>query len=300
MHSLTCLRTTCTAILVLIVSTVAHAVSHSSFDTIYVFGDSYCDVGNSYAASGNTVPPPYYNGRFSNGPIWIDHLAGTFGLTVGPSAKGGTDYAVAGAEVTTPATVSGFSIPSIPRQVDFYLIQHNFKADPKALYIVEGGGNDILNATGASPEAADRLGHEIADGLLSSIRLLQRAGARHFLVPDLFDVGLLPASQVSANAAFALVASQATNRRLDAGLFIESFLPETHIYRIGTFSHLQAIVNDGTHYGFNNITDPCLNTSASPPTLCSNPYVYFFRDFEHPTIFGHTIFAVAAEQALDH
>lgn len=297
MHSPTCLRAMGVAALMLIVSIPASAASHPAFDAIYVFGDSYCDVGNIFKATGGTVPaPPYFDGRFSNGPIWIDHLAGTYGVTVLPELAGGTDYAFGGAKVTAAVPEGTLSIPSIPQQVALYLSQHKFKADPNALYIVEGGGNDILDATGGSPDA---LGGEIAYGLLSSIALLQHAGARYFFVPRLFNVGLLPASQASGNTAFALAASQALNKDLDAGVFIESFLPDTHIYRIDTYSLLQAVVTDGTHYGFTDVTDPCLNTSVSPPTICSNPYTNFFWDGEHPTIFGHSFFAVAAEQAID-
>jgi phospholipase/lecithinase/hemolysin len=298
MRSRTCSRALGLAALMLITSITARAASHPAFDAIYVFGDSYCDVGNIFTATKGAVPAaPYFNGRFSNGPIWIDHLAGTYGVAIIPSLQGGTDYAFGGAEVTASVPEgSGLTIPSVPQQVVLYLSQHHFKADPKTLYIMEGGGNDILDATGGSPNT---LGGEIAYGLLSSIALLQRAGARHFLVPRLFNVGLLPASQASGNAAFALAASQAANRDLDAGLFIESFLPDLHIYRIDTYSLLQAIVTDGTHYGFTNVSDPCLNTSVSPPTVCSNPYTNFFWDIEHPTIFGHAFFAVAAEQAID-
>lgn len=291
------LRNVSMAALVLILPITARAASHPAFDAIYVFGDSYNDVGNIFTATGGAVPAaPYFNGRFSNGPIWIDHLAGTYGVKITPSLTGGTDYAFGGAEVTQAVPEGGFSIPSIPQQVDLYLSQHSFKADPKALYIVEGGGNDILDATSGSPDA---LGREIAFGLLSSIAQLQRAGARYFFVPQLINVGLLPASVASGNSALALAASLAANRELYAGIFIESFLPGTHFYRIDTFSMLQAIVTDGTHYGFTDVSDPCLNTSVSPPTLCSNPYTNFFWDFEHPTIFGHAFLAVAAEQAID-
>lgn len=237
MRSRIFLRIGATAALMLIVSIPARAASHPAFDAIYVFGDSYCDVGNIFIATGGAIPAaPYFNGRFSNGPIWIDHLAGTYGVTVTPSLAHGTDYAFGGAEVTQAVPKGSLSIPSIPQQVELYLSQHSFKADPKALYIVEGGGNDILDATSGSPNA---LGGEIAYGLLSSIALLQRAGARYFFVPRLFDVGLLPASQATGNAALALAASQAANRALDTGLFIESFLPDTHIYRIDTYSLLQ-------------------------------------------------------------
>jgi phospholipase/lecithinase/hemolysin len=142
------------------------------------------------------------------------------------------------------------------------------------------------------------LGRDIAFGLLSSIALLERAGARYLLVPRIFNVGLLPASQASGNAAFALATSQATNAELDAGLFIDSFLPNIHIYRSDTFSLLQAIVTDSSHYGFTDISAPCLNTSVSPPTVCSNPFTNLFWDTDHPTIFGHSFLAVAAEQAI--
>lgn len=62
-------------------------------------------LGNDYILSGGTLPgAPYYNGEFSNGPVWIQDLAA--GLGVGPltpSLAGGTDYAFGGAETgTTP------------------------------------------------------------------------------------------------------------------------------------------------------------------------------------------------------
>jgi hypothetical protein len=48
-----------------------------SYDAWYVFGDSSCDVGNIFTATGGAEPAaPYYSGRFSNGPIWLDHAAG--------------------------------------------------------------------------------------------------------------------------------------------------------------------------------------------------------------------------------
>jgi len=301
MRPVTCLRALGTATLMLIVSTAAYAASHPTFDAIYVFGDSYSDVGNISFATGGATPSAaegYFNGRFSNGPIWIDHLAGTYGVKITPSLTGGTDYAFGGAEVTQAVPVPGSPqpIPSIPEQVATYLSQHNFKADPKALYILVGGGNDILNATGGSP---DTLGGEIAFGLLSSIAQLQHAGARYFFVPRFFNIGLLPASQAAGNTAFALAATQSLNAALDAGLFIESFLPNTHIYRSDTYSLLQGIVADSSHYGFTDITHPCLNTAVSPPIPCGNPYTNFFWDLEHPTIFGHAFLAVAAEQAID-
>lgn len=261
-----------------------------SYDNIYVFGDSYCDVGNIFLATGRAEPPaPYYNGRFSNGPIWIEHVAGSLGLPMKPSIAGGTDFAFGGAFATAPQPIPGGGvIPSVPQQVELYLSQNHGKADPKALYILEGGGNDILDATGGSPE---QLGFQIATALAESEFLLRRAGATHFIIPNLFDVGLLPAGQAKAD--FDHRAVVAANKSLNDLLAIEQFLEGIHILRLDVFSLLNSVKTDPGHFGFTNVTDPCLTT-----TICSDPDHTLFWDTHHPTVFGHAFFAVNLEVVL--
>jgi phospholipase/lecithinase/hemolysin len=256
-----------------------------SYDAIYVFGDSYCDVGNIFIATGGAEPAaPYYNGRFSNGPIWIEHVAGGLGLPMKPYLAGGTDYAFGGAFATAPQG----SIPSVPEQVGLYLAGHGGKADPNALYVIEGGGNDILDATGGSPDA---LGFQIATAIAESELALRRAGARHFVIPNLFDVGLIPAGQ--ANAAFDHEAVVATNRYLNLLLGLEDWIEGVHILRLDVYSLLESLENDPTHYGFTNITTPCLTTS-----VCADPDHTFFWDVHHPTEFGFDLFAVTMQVVL--
>jgi phospholipase/lecithinase/hemolysin len=272
-------------------SFVAYAGS-PSYSAIYVFGDSYCDVGNIYLATGGAQPPaPYYAGRFSNGPIWVEHVASAMGLPMTPSLQGGTDFAFGGAWVTQPQVTPQGTIPDVPQQVGLYLSLHGGKADPNALYILEGGGNDIVGnlSTGIS---ASQLGFEIAVGISEGELLLRRAGARNFLIPDLLNIGLLPAAQ--ANPSFATAASMATNKSLNSLLAIESFLEGVRIRRLPVFGLVQAIHTDTTHFGFTNITTPCLS-----PTVCSDPDHTFFWDTFHPTEFGHAFFAVTVEAALN-
>jgi phospholipase/lecithinase/hemolysin len=258
-----------------------------SYDALYVFGDSYCDVGNLFLATGGAeAAQPYYNGRFSNGPIWVDHVAGFIRVPLKPSLLKGTDYAFGGAWVTEPESVTG--VPSVPEQVELYLSQHNGKADPNALYILEGGGNDILDTTPGSPEA---LGKEIAEGITHSERLLREAGARHFVIPDLFNVGLLPAA--AGNVPFAKTASAAADKDLDELLAFEDLLEGIHIVRMNVFSLLNAVVTEPTHFGFMDITHPCLTT-----TVCADPDHTLFWDTHHPTEFGHSFFAVTLENVL--
>ncbi len=268
-------------------ASMAAQAATPSYSNLYVFGDSYCDVGNLFAATGGALPAaPYYNGRFSNGPIWLDHVAGYLGLPLTASLLGGTDYAFGGAWVTAPESVTG--VPSVPQQVELYLSQHGGKADPKALYILEGGGNDILNTTTGSPDA---LGYQIAVGIAESEVLLRQAGARHFLIPNLFNVGLLPAA--AGNVAFAAAASTATDKWEDQLLMFEEFQQDVDILRIDVFSLLNAVETDPAHFGFTDVTDPCLTTA-----VCSDPDHTFFWDIHHPSEFGHAFFAVTLENAL--
>ena len=259
------------------------------YDNLYVFGDSYCDVGNLFLATSGAEPTaPYYDGRFSNGPLWVDHVAGFLGVPLTPYLLHGTDYAFAGAWVTEAVPIPGGSIPSVPEQVKIYLGQHGGKADPNALYILEGGGNDILGTTMGSPDA---LGYQIAVGIATSELLLRQAGARHFVIPNLFDVALLPAA--AGNTTFAAEASVATNKYEDEFLRFEEAFEGILIMRMDVFSLLGAVVTDPSHFGFTNITVPCLTT-----TVCSDPDHTFFWDTHHPTEFGHAFFAVTLENAL--
>jgi phospholipase/lecithinase/hemolysin len=273
-------------------SVAAHAAA-TSYDAIYVFGDSYCDVGNDFAFThGATPAAPYYKGRFSNGPIWIEHVAGAMGLPMNPSllTGAGTDYAFGGAFVTIPGNDTTIP-PNVPQQVELYLSLHGGKADPKALYVIEGGGNDILDAN-PSTVTPSYLGYQIALGLSESELLLRRAGARYFLIPNLLDVGQLPGA--AADPSFATAATVATNNALNLFLGFEDFIEGIYIRRVDAFSLFHNIATDPTHFGFTDITTPCLSGTV----VCAHPDHTLFWDLEHPTEFGHSFFAVAVESSL--
>jgi len=268
-------------------TSMAAQAATPSYDALYVFGDSYCDVGNLYLATGGAeAAPPYYDMRFSNGPLWIDHVAGFLGLPMKPYLLGGTNFAFGGAWVTQPQSVTG--VPSVPQQVELYLALNGGKADPNALYILEGGGNDILDTTSGSPEV---LGAEIAAGIAASEHLLRQAGARNLVIPNLFNVGLLPAG--AANATFAATASATANKVMNELLAGEQSQPKVHLIRLDVFSLLNAVERDSTHFGFTNVTDPCYTT-----VVCADPDHSLFWDTHHPTEFGHAFFAVTLENAL--
>ena len=179
-----------------------------AYDKIIVFGDSYNDVGNLTALAakyGFTYPPaPYYPGHFSNGPIWIEDVASDWKLPMLPSSAGGTDYAFAGADLLEESTTGGLPTPSVLDEVAEYLAANGGKADPHALYVIEGGGNDILDSTELD---AHKLACEIAKGLHDMETTLRKAGARSFLIPELIDVGQLPAAALGGPSSSSLPAT---------------------------------------------------------------------------------------------
>ena len=179
-------------------------------------------------------------------------------------------------------------IPSLPEQVGLYLQQHGGKADPNALYIIEGGGNDIVDTATGSPQA---LGYLIAQNRVASEQMLRKAGARHFVIPNLFNVGLLPVA--AGKVAFASAASITANKGLNELLAPEEPIEGVHILRMNVFSLMSAVQTDPTHFGFTDITNPYLTA-----VLCSDPDHTFFSDTFHPTLFGHAFFAVTLENAL--
>src|SRR3954468_23295035 len=69
---------------------------------IVAFGDSLSDTGNVAVLTKGVIPPSsfYFNGRFSNGPIWLDRLGFALGGSVDPVLSGGTSFAFGAARIS--------------------------------------------------------------------------------------------------------------------------------------------------------------------------------------------------------
>ncbi|PNH06897.1 Phosphatidylcholine-sterol acyltransferase [Tetrabaena socialis] len=93
--------------------------------TLVVLGDSFSDTGNIYRRTDGAVPEPrdYWRGRFSNGPIWVDHLArlAASGAT-GPAGTGLSvqNYANGGATACQGRGLSAV-VPDLMQQVAAFL-----------------------------------------------------------------------------------------------------------------------------------------------------------------------------------
>ena len=250
-------------------------LSHATFTQVISFGDSLSDSGNVYQATGTSPPPPYFNGRFSDGPVWNEILATRLGLTAPtPSLLGGTNYAWGGANTTAAGTS-----PSTTNQISDYIITTDGSADRDALYTISTGSNDI-SEVGRGVLTRDDL-TAAATSVASLVNDLKAAGAESILVLNTPNLGLIPAATDNPTSGTDL--SNVFNTTLSTALADIS-----GVELLDIFTGTTEIVANPSLFGLDNVTDPCINT-AFPD--CSK---HLFWDGAHPTTAGHALIAEAA------
>jgi phospholipase/lecithinase/hemolysin len=280
----------------------AHADPYSA---LYAFGDSLSDVGNVFAGSGGTEPaPPYFAGRFSNGPIWLDYLAAQLGTgPMIPSLLGGTDYAFGLATTGYAPTLSTPSlVPPFIKQVALFNTAMGGVAPPGALYAVWVGSNDMLNIfqSGTSGAQVLALAQGAAATEATGIAALIGEGARNILMGLLPDLGKAPAVTALGPTATAAATALAVgyNTTLEADL-ADLTASGANLSFLDSFSLIDAAIVDPGAFGLSNVTDTCyVGPLTGGGTVCATPDQYLFWDDEHPTSAAAPFLAAAAADAL--
>lgn len=261
----------------------------TSFDALYVFGDSLSDAGNSPAAVlslykllGNSCDPfhpcpPYMNGHYTNGPTAAEYLANAIvpGANFHSFAVSGATTGVGnfgdGGTALKPGT---FGLPGMFQELALYISVSGGFADPNALYFVWGGANDLLTLD--SPVAA-------AQNVAGYVAGLAMDGATHFLVPNLPNLGLTPFVQslgpdgVAAAQGFSLAFNATLAAQLDS---LRKQFPNRDITEFDVYTFVNNVVANPGDFGFTNAQDSCLSSQLVP---CANPNQYVFWDTFHPT-----------------
>ncbi|NEO01704.1 MAG: SGNH/GDSL hydrolase family protein [Moorea sp. SIO3I7] len=289
------------------------------FSKMYIFGDSLSDQGNLFNATAEQIPPspPYFEGRFSNGPNWVDYLAGDLELnptlftTLGSGAipTEGINFAFGGSttgtENTVALTFSGLTgLPGLEQQIDAFtvpLIQAGQSADPEALYIVWAGGNDYLPTQGSFEPFTDTV--TTLANLSDAVQDLTNVGAKNIMVVNLPDLGNTPIAlgldgRVPGTTDALNTLTEDHNSGLSELLDQFSQTPDSdvNIIPVDVNSTFREILAQPTEFGLTNVTSPCLNIPAQ--FVCENPEEFLFWDLQHPTTGVYRIIADLALSAL--
>ena len=185
------------------------------YSTMIVFGDSLSDSGHfPDTGSGmrftNRSGPTYRGEAYSAvAPMILGEKLSIAPGDLSPSTSpgnaftgdpDGNNWAVGGYRTdqifNSITKVSKVAVPqgwflggTVLRSRRGYLVENGFKADPKALYFISGGGNDFLDERVRNPAEAAKAAQNLADSAFA----LQQAGARYIMVWLLPDLGLTPA-----------------------------------------------------------------------------------------------------------
>ncbi len=265
-----------------------HGLSAKPFSRIFVFGDSLSDTGNLFRLSGGYPPPPNFEGRFSNGRVWVEHLADALGMEIAP----GDNYAVGGATTgsfNSNNGINGKDYPGLQQQLASFEATRTAAEAEGALFTLWAGNNDFLEAlrTGQAPAAL------IGNGVANTVQAVQRlwlAGARHILVVNIPDIGLTPRALATGTGAGASLLSAMYNQVLDSALdsLAAAGIPTI---RVDAFATLDYMVAHAADFGFTNLTEPL-------SVVGGNADEFLFWDDVHPTTAAHAVFAEVAANSL--
>ena len=296
-----------------LLATSAHA---DPYRGLVVFGDSLMDSGNIVLGNNpglkfvNRIGPDYLNSPF--GPIAVEQVADQLGFPRPlPSVEGGNNYAVGGniarqvfESITADTQYLGGPIgtPTFPRPYDSYFLdlrQSGGGVDPNALYVLDGGGNDIIVAGISTQAAAEAAGQFV----LRSVDALDRAGARYIVYLNTADVGNTPFAQSGGIAANATLVSAAINRTVRDGLAQR----DSNVIVVDIFGLQNEVIADPGAFGFPlsgaQLVTTCFDSIAGTPNCQPSgtgaeitgpnpePSVFLFSDDVHPTVSGYGIFA---------
>lgn len=216
---------------------------------LYVFGDSLSDSGNAHRITGGLRPrsPPYYNGQFSNGPVWYQHVAAAF-RAEGAETR---NYAVGGAKALRDPN----GIPDLNDQILANRLRHGIRRGSVAMVFI--GGNDINARVGRA--SLPRVAREAADAVGDAAASLHRRGAGQVFVFKLPDFAKIPKYVNASDAlrASATRGARAFNARIDhqaarlAARGVSVTVVDTH----ALFEDVWARPG---HYGIDNLTVPCI------------------------------------------
>lgn len=176
-----------------------HAYSQG-FSGLVAFGDSLSDLGNTTATLRDSFTgynSYYYDqGRWSNGPVWVEDLARQMFFSALQRNDGtnlyGTDFAWGGSTSGTGYTY--FYLANLQEQIRLYIALRTTKYAQMpdiatTLLTVWSGGNDVIYyVEDDTPITAQKL----CDNIATAVTTLYNNGGRYFIVPNLPPLGDKP------------------------------------------------------------------------------------------------------------
>ena len=276
--------------------------SLAAFSSMFVFGDSLSAI----SGGGTQYPPPpgssvnnYWNGRFSNGQVWVEYLAALQGIrfdTNNVFANFGDDSS----SVYRTLIYGNFYPP--PDLATSLCIFWSACSDCFALTLFEGTNSwsggiavEITNVT-------------------ASVGLLYSQGMRTVLIPNAVDVSLVPffaytldtfgVGSVAPNGIPSLAAIHTNVIQYNAALAaaitqLRTQYPDLTISAPDFYTQFNFLLGHPGTYGVTKTNIDALEDQGLTDKSFTGPGAdYLFWDYLHPTTKVHSQVANFAQQAI--
>ena len=263
------------------VASGAEAASVDRFTSLWVLGDSLSDPGNLFRATGGETPasPPYFEGRFSNGPVWAEHVADRFRAR---------DHATGNVAFGGARALGGTPVPDLTEQIGLTALGSAGRLGERPVATVWFGANDLLGAIGE--RGARRVARRSARAVAAGVDALADIGIDNSLVFNLPDLGRTPnynlfqpelarrASRVTR------VFNRTLDRRIDA-LNADGL----NVREVDVFARFNELLDDPGAFGIEDTVRPCLFPPEAGGSVCSpsEALVRAFFDPVHPNSVLH-------------
>ncbi len=280
------------------------SVTATPLDKMVVFGDSLSDNGNLYEYMKHQIPlsPPYYEGRFTNGPVWVELLMQKYYPRHWESSL--LDYAFGGAGVAGEGMEDeDDTLFTLRQEIDSYLLAHADKADENSLYVVWMGSNNYL----AIPDEPEKAVDDVIWGIKNNIERLIAKGAKHIMVINLPDLGVIPAARDFDAIDILSYCSKRHNELLVKTVDqLQANYPEVQWVYYDVNELLNDMLANPANYGYTNVNDTCYEEMINHPSsksilnLVSSVKLaakkdactgYMFFDPVHPAEPAHVVMA---------
>jgi phospholipase/lecithinase/hemolysin len=239
------------------------------YKTLYVFGDSYSDMGEGYLDC--------------DGPTAVAFLASRLGLKLLPSndpqvgKNSSLDFAISGAQTGSgegKRTGDAMLGVGMQNQVETFsqLVQLKvIEFDPQTtLFFLAGGLNDRKVP-----------GNTTVANLEGEIKTLYSLGARHFSIAML-PIAIPPFSEVGKRL-------NPLIQPIPAAMMAQLPGAQINLSHWGTF--FDEVMEKPAEYGIKNTTDACAGRAIfnQDITPCMAPETYFYYHAGHPSMAVHKI-----------
>ncbi|KAJ2660703.1 hypothetical protein IWW48_002800 [Coemansia sp. RSA 1200] len=291
-------------------------VSAATTPTLYIFGDSLSDVGTLKKLTLNLLPPkPYWEGRFSSGPVWNEYLAKLLGFNLYNKAIGGSTSDNKNSALLDFLPVDlPINIPSTQDQINYFkLTRPTYSLSTTRsldIAVLEAGANDFFAEMfnlATNTLTIESFVETLTTAVVSQLEQLRKIGFKNIVVANMAAIQYTPFAdildmQALANTTVNLYNSQLA-KKANAWAKAASGVQIFNVADIGGFvevtANSPAILSA---LGLTNVKTSCVGgnvlnlvqsdnklaallkliVDAKENLMCSDPSTNYFFDFVHP------------------